>query len=167
MGGATPANDLYLLVRDVNSSGAIQEFEIFGGSVPQMKYINQSGTSTVVGARASFNITSAGGNYNATVNTNATGYSVNDLILIKGGVLGGTNNTNDCFIQITSLTSGGEIDQFSVTGTSTGAATFNNRSQVIEEAAFDVNVEWSNTDATTDDIYIPVINDDNVDLVIV
>tara|TARA_A100001234_G_scaffold164780_1_gene146035 strand:+ start:2246 stop:6259 length:4014 start_codon:yes stop_codon:yes gene_type:complete len=161
LGGASPANDLYLLVRDVNDSGAIQEFEIFGGSVPQMKYTNQSGTSTAVGTRASFNITSAGGNYTATVNTNATGYSVNDLILIKGGVLGGTNNTNDCFIQITSLTSGGEIDQFSVTGTSTGAATFNNRSQVIEEAAFDVNVEWSNTDATTDDIYIPVINDDN------
>jgi len=161
LGGASPANDLYLLVRDVNNSGAIQSFETYGGSVPQMKYTNQSGTSTAVGTRASFNITSASGNYTATINTNTTGYSVNDIILIKGGVLGGSNDTNDCIIQITSLTGGGEINQFTVTGTSTGSATFNNRSHAIEEASFDVNVEWSNTDATTDDIYVPVINDDN------
>jgi hypothetical protein len=161
LGGDSPANDLYLLVRDVNNSGAIQNFEVYGGSVPKMKYTNQSGTSTVVGTRASFNITSASGGYTATINTNTTGYSVNDIITIKGGVLGGTDGTNDCFIYVNSLTTGGEIDQITVTGVSTGAATFSNRSQVITEASFDINVEWSNTEVTTDDIYVPVINGNN------
>ena len=155
-------NDLYLLVTNVTNSGSITNFETFNGSVPLMQYNNQSGTSAVVGTRASFNITGAvGGNYTAVINTNATGYSVNDIITIVGSQLGGANDTNDCFIYINSLTGTNEIGTFTVVGTGAVATTFNNISQLITEASFDVNIEWSNTQSITDDVYVPTINDNN------
>lgn len=162
IGGVTGTNnDLYVLVNNVNNSGAITKFQVFGGSVPQMKYTNLTPTNTAVGTRASFNITSSGGGYTAVINTNTTGYTVNSLIKINGSQLGGTNNTNDCSIFITGLTSGGEIDTFTVSGTSTGAATFNNRSQSITTAKLDVAIEWNNTDQPTDDFYVPTVNKNN------
>lgn len=161
-GIAGGSNDLYLLVSNVTDSGSITSFQTFNGSVPLMKYNNQSGTSTVVGTRASFNITGVvGGTYNVVINTNATGYAVNDIITIKGSQLGGANDTNDCFIYVTGLTGTNEIDTFNVVGVSANTTTFSNISQQITEASFDVNIEWSNTQGITDDVYIPTINDNN------
>ncbi len=162
IGGVTgTTNDLYVLVTNVNNSGAITRFQTFGGSVPQMKYTNLTPTNTMVGTRASFNITSSGGSYTAVINTNTTGYAVNSLIKINGSQLGGANNTNDCSIFITALTGGGQIDTFTVSGTSTGATTFNNMSQPITTAKLDVDIEWNNTNLATDDFYIPTVNNNN------
>ncbi len=163
-GVAGGSNDLYLLVSNVSNSGSITDFQTFNGSIPLMNYTNQSGTSTVVGARASFNIDAItpGSTYTATINTNATGYSVNDIITIKGSQLMAVDDINDCFIYVNSLTGTNEIGTFTVVGTSDSNVLFGNVSQLITEASFDVNIEWSNTDTITDDVYTASINDINV-----
>ena len=62
LGGSTPANDLYVLVKDVeNSTGAIESngFEIFNGSTPKMEY-SSTGSLTTTQTRPTFNITGGG-----------------------------------------------------------------------------------------------------------
>ena len=161
LGGTSPDNDLGILVIGVNdSTGAITEYEVQTDAVPKLAYTSISPSSQPTQQnRTTFNITSAGGNYTATINTAATNDAnrVGQQFIIRGGLLGGsdgtdTNDNNDCFITVTGV-SGTTITTFDVTGTSTGAATFTNVAPTIVNGTFDVGVSWVSTSSTTDDVY--------------
>lgn len=161
LGGVSPTNDLKILVVGVNdSTGAITQYELATDSVPKLAYTSTSPSSQPTQAnRTTFNVTSSGGSYTATINTSATNAAnrVGQQFIIRGGLLGGsdgtnTNDQNDCFITVTGVT-GTTITTFDVTGTSTGSATFTGVSATIVNGTFDVGVSWLSTSSTTDDVY--------------
>ena len=166
LGGATPANDLKILVSGVNdSTGAITEYQVASNAVPKLGYTSITPSSLQTQqTRTTFNITSSGGNYTAAINTNSgnAAYKVGQQLVFKGSNLGGTDGTdtndqNDCYITITGL-SGNQISTFDVSGTSTGGATFSNLSPQIDLPRFDVGVAWQSTESIADDIYTVAIN---------
>ena len=164
LGGTSPANDLYILVRDVNdSTGAVLSngFEVYGASVPKMSYPNSSGTLTTTATRASFDVTGSAGSYTAVVNTNAANYVAGQQIRILGTSLGGATPANDCYIQISSVNASGEITGVNALGVSANSSTFTGLSQTVVAAEFTVGIEWSDTQSITDDVYTVMIKDDS------
>lgn len=168
LGGASPANDLNILVVGVNdSTGAITEYELDSAAIPKLGYSNITPNSLQTQVnRTTFNVTSASGGYTATINTSAgnAAYKIGQQLRITGSSLGGTagtdtNDQNDCFITVTGL-SGNEISTFDVTGSSTGSATFTNVSPLIVLPEFSIGVAWQSTESINDDIYTVAIDDE-------
>ena len=167
LGGVSPANDLYVLVKNVeNSTGAVKSngFEIFNGSVPLMSY-TQTGSLSTTQIRPTFNITGggAGGTYTVTVaGSGAGGFTAGSNFKFNGSTLGGATPANDLFVDVVSVDGSGNITAIDVVGTSADSTTYSNQSPLNTSATFKVNVEWSDTETTTDDIYVVKIADESL-----
>jgi len=74
--------------------------------------LNVSGSGT----NSTFDITVGADSYSAIVNDGGTGYVVGNVLRILGSQLGGIDGTNDCFLEVTSLT-GSAVLAVTVTGT--------------------------------------------------
>ena len=166
LGGSTPANDLYVLVKDVeNSTGAIESngFEIFNGSTPKMEY-SSTGTLTTTQTRPTFNITGggSGGSYTVVVaNSGAGGFVVGQDFTFLGSTLGGVDGTNDLIVNVTAVDGSGNITGTNVFGTSADSTTYSAQTPLNTAATFKVNIEWSDTETTVDDVYVVSIADES------
>lgn len=166
LGGATPANDLYVLVKDVeNNSGAVESngFEIFNGSTPKMEY-SSTGTLTTTQTRPTFNITGggSGGSYTVAVaNSGAGGFVVGQDFTFLGSTLGGVDGTNDLIVNVTAVDGSGNITGTNVFGTSANSTTYSAQTPLNTAATFKVNIEWSDTETTVDDVYVVSIADES------
>ena len=80
------------------------------GNIPGSLISGNSGTG------ATFNVVRNAGNYdNVTVSDGGSGYLVNDALVLRGSSLGGTDDSNNVFIRVTSVNSG-VIDGISFEG---------------------------------------------------
>lgn len=80
--------------------------------------------STAAGSGARFTVTKTDGVYtNVTVTLRGQNYLIGDTLTIPGGQLGGLDDVNDITVNITGVTNGvtsqGNVDQFTWTGTAT------------------------------------------------
>lgn len=166
LGGASPANDLKILVSGVDgSTGAISEFQVAPNAVPKLGYTGISPSSQPTQqTRTTFDVTASGGNYNVTINTSASNAAIREgqQFIIRGGLLGGsdgtdTNDNNDCFITVTGV-SGTTISTFDVNGLSTGSGSFTGVSPTIVNGQFNIGVTWKDTSSITDDAYTVQVN---------
>lgn len=69
------------------------------------------------GSNALFSVDVVRGAYNVTAVNTGTGYNIGDVLTIPGTDIGGTSPANDAVITVTAVTSGGEIAEFTFTGT--------------------------------------------------
>ena len=126
LGGASPANDLYLYIDAVDGSGAITAFASNGdwdsspgndGTYPAVATTAPAGTMFSGWAQYSgtateytFNIY-GGGNY----------YGVGDTFTVSGALLGGTTSTNELTITVTAINGtgygAGQITEVGLAGT--------------------------------------------------
>jgi len=100
------------------AGGLDQDFTFFTGSVP-----TTTGTTTVLeGSGAVFEIGDNGlGAYTpAGIQSNGTNYLPGHKILVLGTALGGATPDNDCIITVDSISEGGLIFQWSVSGVAAG-----------------------------------------------
>ena len=166
LGGTSPANDLYILVKDVvNGTGAVKSngFEIFSGSTPKMSYTS-SGNLTTTQTRPTFNITGGGssGSYTVAVaNSGAGGFVVGQDFTFLGSTLGGVDGTNDLIVNVTAVDGSGNITGTNEFGTSANSTTYSAQTPLNTDASFKVNIEWSDTETTTDDVYVVSIADES------
>ena len=148
LGGSSPANDLTITVATVDGLGAIQTFTFTGTAYPRdVTYTGVTGVGTGGGQNASFDISRSAGVYTLdAVNTNGTGYLVNDFIKILGTDLGGQTPANDALIQISTVNGSGGVTAGTISGTADpGDETFNSITPDIlngqgSGARFDVEI---------------------------
>lgn len=121
--GATPANDITILVDGV-TSGAIVDFTIQGspiGDTGNAVYTSVAGTNiAVTGAGATFDIVRTSGSYSIVspiITPTGTSYNVGNRILIAGTSLSGTAPVNDCQLTVQAVNGAGAVSQATVTGT--------------------------------------------------
>ncbi|MBR19771.1 MAG: hypothetical protein CMA64_06450 [Euryarchaeota archaeon] len=128
LGGASPANDIYLRVVSVNGQGGITDVRAEGSdesTAPALFNGNSvSGKSLVnlAGTGAIFDITNNGSIYSVAIDTAGTDYGKDQTFTIAGTALGGTSPTNDATVTIDSINTTGYATQgiiasASVTGT--------------------------------------------------
>ncbi len=100
--------------------------DLAGSKFVDFKFSKQLWTglqgTTIEGADAIFEITDDGeGNYQASgILDNGTNYQAGHKIKVLGTDLGGTTPANDCIITVDSISEGGLIFQWSVSGTAAG-----------------------------------------------
>lgn len=166
LGGTTPDNDLYILAVDVDdSTGAVLSngFDVFSSSTPKMSYV-ASGNLSTTQTRPSFNITGGGvnGSYSATlVSSGAGGFTVGQDFTFLGSTLGGVDGTNDLILTATAVDGSGNITTFSLFGTSADSTVYSGQTPLNTVATFSVNVEWSDTNSVSDDVYTALIQDES------
>ena len=125
MGGATPANDLYLRVVAVDGAGGIIDVRVEGSDESSVPVAFNGGTFNAkslvdyVGNGATFNITNDGTNYGVVVTANGTDYHVGQTFVVAGNLIGGSTPANDCTVTIDSV---GGTDGSIATASATGSA---------------------------------------------
>ena len=125
MGGASPANDLYLRVVAVDGAGGIIDVRVEGSDESSVPVAFNGGTfgakSLVdyVGNGATFNITNDGTNYGVVVTANGTDYHVGQTFVVAGNLIGGSTPANDCTVTIDSV---GGTDGSIATASASGSA---------------------------------------------
>ena len=62
-----------------------------------------TGSSSLAGASATFNITNTNGTYTAAVNAAGTGFKVNETVTVVGANLGGATAANNATVTVTSV----------------------------------------------------------------
>ena len=124
LGGATPANDLYLRVVSVNGVGAITDVRLEGSDVSSVPAAFNGGVfeakvmANLAGASATFNVANDGSTFTTTVTANGTNYHVGQTFVIAGTEIGGTTTANDATITIDSVNGEtGAIGTVSIAGT--------------------------------------------------
>jgi hypothetical protein len=166
LGGTSPANDLYVLVKDVeNNTGAVKSsgFEIFGGSAPLMSY-SSTGSLTTTQTRPTFNITGggSGGSYTtALANSGSSGFIVGQDFTFLGSTLGGVNGTNDLIVTVTAVDGSGNITTVDSSGVSADSTVYSGQTPLNTAAGFKINIEWSDTQTTSDDVYVVTVADES------
>ena len=113
IGGATPTNDITILVTSVNS-GTINGYT-FTGSVASAT-VNVTVLNGIA-SNATFYVTRNGSGFTLTLSTPGTNYTNGDVIKILGSAIGGTTPENDITITVVS-TAAGNIATFTSTGSS-------------------------------------------------
>jgi hypothetical protein len=139
IGGATPANDLTIIVTDVTGSGIITTFTVSGtatgtGSVSSftiagtasqaagggVSTVSIAGTATIgptTGQFGSFDIQRNDGVYTITLNNAGIDYQLNDTLTFIGTRFAGTDPANNIIITVTGINGTGGITTFSFIGT--------------------------------------------------
>lgn len=147
LGGASPTNDLSIIVRQVDRTGRIEEFSSSGISASGAILTFQiEGTPTLpnavknyynpiytytdngggTGFGAKFYVARNGTNYVLSVPSSTEkgkNYAVGDLISFNGNVFDGTTGTNDLSFNITSIDGNGGITGISTPKGSSGVGT--------------------------------------------
>ena len=109
MGGASPANDLYLRVVAVNGVGGIIDVRVEGSDESSVPVAFNGGSFTsktltdLVGTSATFDITNDGTNFGVVMTANGTDYHVGQTYTVAGNVIGGSTPANDCTITVDSV----------------------------------------------------------------
>ena len=123
MGGATPANDLYLRVVDVDGAGGILDVRVEGADESSVPVAFNGGSfdaktfSLLNGQNAVFDITNDGSSYSVAIDTAGTDYHTGQTFTILGSELGGSDGANDATVTIDSVGgTDGSIGTASVTG---------------------------------------------------
>ena len=123
MGGASPANDLYLRVVAVNGTGGIIDVRLEGSDESTTPVAFNGGSFTsknltdLVGASATFDISNDGTTYTTAVTANGTNYHTGQTYVIAGNLIGGSTPANDATITIDSVNGAtGAIATVSITG---------------------------------------------------
>ena len=123
LGGASPANDVYLRVVSTDGVGGITDVRIEGSDESSVPVALNAGVfegktlTDLVGASATFNITNDGSAFGLVTTANGTNYHVGQNYVIAGNLIGGSTPANDATITIDSVNgSTGAIATASVTG---------------------------------------------------
>ena len=109
MGGASPANDLYLRVVSTDGVGGITDVRLEGADVSSIPTAFNGGSfeskslTVLAGTGADFNITNDGNAYSVEIATAGTDYHVDQTFTVGGDTLGGATPTNDATITITAV----------------------------------------------------------------
>jgi len=87
-----------------------------------------TGSSSLAGASATFNVTNTNGTYTAAINAAGTGFKVNETVTVVGANLGGATSANNATVTVTSV--GSSVATYtnptqSAYGGSGSSATFN------------------------------------------
>jgi hypothetical protein len=117
-GGASPANDIQILVGGV-TAGSIVDYTIVGspiGASGDASYPAEPASNIPnSGANALFTVTRTSGSYSAVATDIGTGYVAGNRIVIAGTSLSGTSPSNDCTLTVLSV--GGGLMTVTATGT--------------------------------------------------
>ena len=123
MGGASPANDVYLRVVSVSAVGAITDVRVEGSDESTTPTAADAGSFesknlvNLTGASATFDLANDGTTYTTTVTANGTNYHVGQTYVIAGNLIGGSTPANDATITIDSVNGAtGAIATVSITG---------------------------------------------------
>lgn len=128
LGGATPANDLTIIVTSVDSGGSVVSFTWEGAAAAgSASYAGVSGTvvNPLPGNGAVFTVNRTAGNYSGTATTAGSGYRAGQRIVIPGTSLNGVSTANDCTLTVTSVNLSGGITGVSGSGTPASGTLFN------------------------------------------
>lgn len=142
--GATPAVQLVITSitgNTLNLSGPLTVSYV--GDLRTYNGLVVSAANYVVGTatNATFDVTVTAGEYAAALNNTGSGYSAGDTLKILGSVLGGTDVTNDLFLNVVAVDGAGGITNIEITlnsansGTGTGSFTGVSASQTTNTAA--------------------------------
>ncbi len=123
MGGASPANDLYLRVVSVDATGGITDVRLEGADISSVPVAFNGGifTSKTLslfdGSGAIFDITNDGSSYSVSIDTAGSDYHNSQTFTIAGTELGGSSPTNDATVTITAVGSvNGDVSTVTVAG---------------------------------------------------
>ena len=123
LGGASPANDVYLRVVSVSAVGAITDVRVEGSDESTVPTAADAGSFesknlvNLTGASATFDLANDGTTYTTTVTANGTNYHVGQTYVIAGNLIGGSTPANDATITIDSVNGAtGAIATVSITG---------------------------------------------------
>ena len=109
LGGASPANDLYLRVVSTDGSGGITDVRLEGSDESSVPVALNAGVfegktlTDLVGSGATFDISNDGTNYTVAVTANGTNYHTSQTYVVAGNLIGGSTPANDCTITIDSV----------------------------------------------------------------
>ena len=109
MGGASPANDLYLRVVATDGAGGIIDVRVEGSDESSVPVAFNGGTFAsktlvdYVGNGAAFDVSNDGTNYSVSVTANGTDYHVGQTFTVAGNLIGGSTPANDATITIDSV----------------------------------------------------------------
>lgn len=119
LGGASPGDDITIVIDQVDSGGSIVAFSPTGTSTAiNNVYLGVSAvTQTLTGAGAVFTVTRTSGLYSASATTLGSGYKVGNRIVVAGTSLSGTSPTNDATITVVSINGTGGITNATADGT--------------------------------------------------
>ena len=123
MGGASPANDLYLRVVSVDGVGGITDVRLEGADVSSVPSAFNGGSfesktlANLSGTGADFNITNDGSNYSVAIATAGTDYHTDQTFTVAGNTIGGSTPGNDATITISAVGgTDGSISTVSIAG---------------------------------------------------
>ena len=109
MGGASPANDLYLRIVSTDAVGGVTDVRLEGADESSIATAFNGGSfegktvSLLAGSSADFDITNDGSVYSVAIATAGTDYHVNQTFTVAGNTLGGATPANDATITITAV----------------------------------------------------------------
>ena len=127
LGGATPANDVNILITAAGTGGDIDSFTFTGTSIlGGATYLNIGHTSYTgtTGSGFQINVTRTGGTGTYSINLVAAGtlYVVTEQVTFAGTLFGGTSPANDIVLEIASVTGTGDVLTFTPVGSPVGAS---------------------------------------------
>jgi hypothetical protein len=124
LGGTSPTNDLVITVDSIAANGTIVTVSLSGtGGNGSGTYTSLSSSyAALYGSSATFDVARSQTTYNALVVNSGTGYYAGNRIRIPGGLVGGTNLTNDVLITIEEVDSVGAIVIATTSGTVTSSS---------------------------------------------
>ena len=166
VGGTTPSNDLIITVDSLDSAGGIATVTITGtaSTGDESLTLLTGQTKGHVGSNALFDVTYENNVYTVDVTSpdESTGYSVGDLIVLDGvdiDAAAGVSGTNDCYIIVDTIGSGGAIVSVTSSGTAPDARrNFANLPYTTPGAGTGVIFNISTIGATYDAISIDPAN---------
>ena len=147
-GGADSTNDAIIRITGVDGDGGITTFST-SGTAPDaiVNYTSVTGTASLAGTNASFDIERTGTVYTANLNLSGANFVQNETITILGTDLGGATTANDCTITVDTVDGSGIILTFTVTGTANNAGSLGNTSPqavIGNGATFNVDLAGGN-----------------------
>jgi hypothetical protein len=111
--------DVYHPIRNVNGRYEVRNATKTNAVVGRYKEVNNkiptTGTVSGIGAKFTIQKTKANG-YSVNIDLPGTGYTVGNQFIVSGTYLGGSAGTNNATIQVTQVTSSGEISGVSISG---------------------------------------------------
>ena len=117
LGGASPANDLYLRVVAVDGNGGITDVRLEGQDISSAPVPFNGGVfsgktlTNFNGSGAVFDVTNNGSTYSVAVDTPGTNYIDGQEFTVAGTALGGSSPANDATISISATNSTGASNQ--------------------------------------------------------
>ena len=127
LGGATPANDVNILITAAGTGGDIDSFTFAGTSILGGATYSNVGHTSYTGSTGSgfqINVTRTGGTgtYSISLIVAGSNYLVTEQVTFAGTLFGGASPANDIVLEIDSVAPGGDVITFTVVGSPVGAS---------------------------------------------